>query len=146
MIVMTIIALIAGLSYPSISSGLESLRLRAASDAIVALLNAAVDRADRSQQLVEVVISPKDNAVTARTADERFRRRIDVPEPVRILAVQPVLALPNTHPDDVRRFFIYPGGTVPRIGIEIGNGNGRRRLVRVDPISGFPRSEVLEQQ
>src|SRR5947208_1406758 len=42
MIVVTLIALVAGLSYPSLSSGLETLRLRSASDAIVALLNTSV--------------------------------------------------------------------------------------------------------
>ena len=61
LIVVTLIALVAGLSYPSVASGLDSLRLRSASDAIVAFLNTALDRADRRQQAVEIRISPREN-------------------------------------------------------------------------------------
>src|SRR5579871_5762521 len=70
LIVVTLIAIVAGLSLPSISSGLDSLRLRSASDSIVALLNTSLDRADRRQQAVEILISPRDNAIVARSADQ----------------------------------------------------------------------------
>src|SRR5437868_6598836 len=69
LIVMTIVALVAGLTFPSIATGLDSLRLRSASDSIVSLLNTALDRADRRQQAVEITISPKENSIVARSAD-----------------------------------------------------------------------------
>ncbi len=40
-----------------------------------------------------------------------------------------------------RRFLFYPGGAVPRIGIEIVNPSGRRRIVSVDPVTGAARIE-----
>lgn len=130
LIVVTLIALVAGLSFPSVSSGIESLRLRSASDSIVALLNTALDRADRRQQAVEIRISPKENALSARSADMGFVRELTLPETIHIV-----------NPTEMRRFLLYPGGAVPQIAVEIATKSGRRRQVEVDPITGVPRAE-----
>ena len=143
LIVMTLIALVTGLSYPSIASGLDSLRLRSASDGIVAFLNTALDRAERRQQVVEIAILPHENAITARAADLGFVRRLDIPDTISIISVSPSDQGP---PDEPRRFLLYPGGSVPRIGIEIANKQGRRRMVSVDPVTGVPESRVEPQQ
>jgi prepilin-type N-terminal cleavage/methylation domain-containing protein len=139
LVVVLLIALLAGLSYPAVASGVDSLRLRSASDAIVAFLNTALDRADRRQQAVEISISPRDSVLTARSADAGFVRRLDLPEAVHIAGVRPGAEI---SPDQPRRFLVYPGGSVPAIGIEIVNNSGRRRLVSIDPITGVPRSEL----
>lgn len=139
MVVVTLIAIVAGLSYPSVASGVDSLRLRSASDAIVAFLNTALERADRRQQAVEISISPKDSVLVARSADLGFVRRLDLPEAVHIAGVRPAAEI---NPDEPRRFVVYPGGAVPRIGIDIVNNSGRRRTVSIDPITGVPRSEL----
>src|SRR5271168_1193839 len=89
LIVATLIALVAGLTLPSVTSGLDSLRMRAASDSIVALLNTSLDRADRRQQAVEILISPGENAIIARSADNGFTRRVDLLEPIHITAILP---------------------------------------------------------
>jgi prepilin-type N-terminal cleavage/methylation domain-containing protein len=141
LIVVTLIALMTGISYPSVASGVDSLRLRSASDGIVGFLNTAIDRADRRQQVIQVWISPRDNLMTARSPDQEFSRRFELPATVRILSVQPRA---QTATDEPRAFLFYPGGTVPPIGVEIVNQAGRRRLVRIDPITGVPRSEVEE--
>jgi prepilin-type N-terminal cleavage/methylation domain-containing protein len=141
LIVMALIAVIAGLTFPAVASGLDSLRLRSASDSIVSFLNKAFDRAERRQRAVEVWISPQDNAITAVSADAGYEQRLDVPEPIRILSILP--ALPYVDPGITRRFLLYPGGAPPHIAIEIGNPQGKRRLISVDPITGFPRSEAV---
>lgn len=142
MIVVTLIALVAGLSYPSVSSGVDSLRLRSASNAIVGFLNTALDRAERRQQAVEISISPRENALIARSADMGFVRRLDLQEPIRIVSVQSQVP---SDPDEPRRFLCYPGGAAPHIVLEIANRQGRRRMVSVDPLTGVPRSEVEPQ-
>jgi hypothetical protein len=137
MIVMGLIALMAGLSYPAVSSGLDTLRLRSTSDAIVSFLNIALDHAERRQQAVEVIVSPRENTLLARTADLGFTRRLDIPAQIHIVSVQP--ALPTVlDPQEPRRFLLYPGGSVPRIGIEISTLQGRKRMVTVDPVTGSP--------
>ena len=132
MIVMTLISLIAAVAFPAVAAGLDSLRLRAASDSIVGFLNKALDRADRRQRVVEVWISPMSNGLSAVASDASYTDHIDVPEPVHIISVLPA-----------ERFLLYPGGAPPRIAIEIGNQQGRRRLISVDPITGFPHAEAI---
>lgn len=137
LIVVALIGMMAGLSYPAVSSGLDTLRLRSTSDAMVSFLNIALDHADRRQQVVEVVVSPRENLLLSRTADLGFSRRLDIPAQIRIVSVQPPLPT-VADPGEPRRFLLYPGGSVPQIGIEISTLQGRKRLVSVDPITGSP--------
>jgi prepilin-type N-terminal cleavage/methylation domain-containing protein len=143
LIVVALIAMIAALSYPSITSGLDTLRLRSASDSIVSFLNIALERADRRQQAVEVIISPRENSLLSRTADLGFSRSLEIPAQIHIVSVQPALPI-SFDPQERRRFLLYPGGSVPGIGVEISTLQGRKRMVSVDPVSGSPRSEVVQ--
>jgi prepilin-type N-terminal cleavage/methylation domain-containing protein len=143
LIVMTLIGLLAGISFPSINSGIDSLRLSAASDSVVSFLNAGLNRAERRQQLIEIAVSKSERSLTMRSSDPGFLRRIELPEGITIVAIFP------ESPDEQetgRRFVLYPGGTLPRIGLELANRRGARRIVRVDPITGAPRIERVEGQ
>ena len=62
-VVVAIIALMVGISYPSISAGLDSVRMSSATGSVAAFLNAAVTHAQRRQQGVELVISPKEGVL-----------------------------------------------------------------------------------
>ena len=46
--------------------------------------------------------------------------------------------------DSVRRILLLPGAAVPGIGIQLSNRHGSRRIVRLDPMTGFPRVESVE--
>lgn len=142
LVVVTIVSLLVAVSFPSLASGVDSLRLRSASNAIVAFFNTALDRSERRQQAVEIRITPKDNALIARSADDQFDRRLELPDGVRIDSVAPLV---EGNPTDPRRFLVYPGGSVPKIAIEIENKSGRKRLVSLDPITGAARSELEGQ-
>jgi prepilin-type N-terminal cleavage/methylation domain-containing protein len=139
LIVVTIVGLIAGIAFPAVSAGLETLRLRSASDSLVGFLNGALNRAERRQEFAEIDISPRDNAVYLTTPS--VSRELDMPSGVTIRAVWPKI------PGDLegrRRFLLLPGGTVPGIGIEIANRKGTRRLVRVNPMTGVPEVQPLD--
>jgi hypothetical protein len=142
LIVVALIALIAGMSYPSVSSGLDSLRLRSASDAIIGFLNSALARADTRQQVVEILISPQDGTMTAQSGDHGFSKRLEIANPVKILSVRPAAIADSEEQGQTRRFLIYPGGSIPKITIEIGNSQGRKRLVSMDPVTGVPQSQL----
>ncbi len=141
LITVALVALIAGLVYPSMTSGLDSLRMRSTSNEVVRLLSAALDRADRRQQVVEIQVLPSDNAIQARTGDGGFFRRITLPEPMRIGAILP--AVPGAPQGLARRFLVYPGGTVPAVSIEIVHPKGGRRLVSLDPLTASARAQVV---
>jgi len=138
LIVVTIIGLIAGISFPAVSSGLESLRLASASDSLVSFLNAGLNRAGRRQEAVEVAISTKDNAVFLTSAS--LSRKLEMPSGVTIQQVWPKLPEETDAP---RLFILLPGGAIPRIGIEISNRKGVHRIVRVNPMTGVPEIERI---
>jgi prepilin-type N-terminal cleavage/methylation domain-containing protein len=138
LIVMALIALVAGMAAPSVSAGLDSLRLRSTSDAIVGFFNTALARADTRQQVVEIVISPQEGTLVAISADGAFRKRLEIASPVRILSIGPAFG-DQAGP---RRFLVYPGGTVPKITIEIANSQGRKRLISIDPVTGVPQADA----
>lgn len=138
MIVVTMIAIVAGVSYPAVSSGLETLRLRSTADAIAGLLNTSLERADRRQQAVEIQIFAKQGLLIARSADLGFTRRVEMPE---FLHITDILPHVPAGIEEMRRVIVYPGGAPPAIGIEISTPEGRKRMVRIDPITGVPQSQ-----
>lgn len=142
LVVMTIIGLLAGLSYPSVSAGVDSVRLRSATDSVASILNSAVNRSERRQEAVEVVISPKENAISLYSNTPGFERRLKMPEGVTLEAVLPA----EPEEEGPRRLVLMPGGTVPAIGVQIANHHGSRRIVRLDPMTGFPRVESVNKE
>jgi prepilin-type N-terminal cleavage/methylation domain-containing protein len=141
LVVMAIISLLAGISFPAISAGLDSVRLASAANSVVSFLNAALNRAERRQQVMEVTISVRENALSLYSAEPGFERKLEMPDGVRIEEILPRLEEEEQGP---RRFLLMPGGTAPRIGIQIGNRRGARRIVSVDPAIGMPQVEVPE--
>src|SRR5258708_9227604 len=87
LIVVTIIGLIAGISFPAVTSGINSLRLSSASDSLVSFLNGAMNRAERRQDVVEIAISMQDNSLTLTTAG--LVRKLEMQSVVTIKAVWP---------------------------------------------------------
>ena len=142
LVVVAIISLMVGLSFPAITSGIESLRLNAATNAVAQFFNSALNRAERRQQVVEVTVSKAENAIWMRSTESGFLRRLEMPEGVLIAGVLPKLA---TDTESARTFLLYPGGTVPQFGVQLINRRQVERVVRVDPMTGVPRVEAPEQ-
>jgi len=139
MVVITIIALLAGLSFPSVAAGVDSVRLRSATDSLAAFLNAAVTRAERRQEPVEVIISAKSNTLSLYSNDPGSARELKMPDGIAIEAVSPK----DPEEDGSIRLLLLPDATVPGIGIQLGNHHGSHRLIHLDPMTGFPRVESV---
>jgi prepilin-type N-terminal cleavage/methylation domain-containing protein len=139
MAVVAIIGLIAAISFPAVGAGLESIRLASATNSIVAFINSGLNRAERRQQGVEITVSIPEHSLTMLSTEPGFSRSISLPEGVTIARVLPPLHAGSEEP--VRKFYLFPAGAVPRIGIEIANRRGDRRLVRIDPTTGVPMIE-----
>jgi len=142
MVVVGLISLMVGISFPAITSGIDSMRLKAASNSVVSFLDAGLSRAERRQQVIEITISKPDNSIEMQSSGPGFSRRLQMPEGVSIVQVLP--PLPD-NPDAPRMFFLYPGGTVPPFGVQLINRRNVQRVVRVDPITGVPHVEAVEQ-
>ena len=140
LVVCSIIGLIVAVSFPSFSAGLDSVRMSSATGMVSSFLNSAVNRAERRQQAVEIIVSPKDNLLTMYTNEPGFERKLQMPGGVTIQAVLP--AIGDEPPDSPRQLMLMPGATAPGIGILLANQHGSRRIVRLDPMTGFPRVEI----
>jgi len=142
LVVTAIISLMVGISIPAITSGIDSLRLNSATNSVVAFFNSALNRAERRQQVMEVTISKTENVLWMRSTEPGFVRKLEMPDGVRIVDVLPKLTEENDAP---RSFLLYPGGSVPQFGVQLINRRRVERIVRVDPITGVPRVERIEQ-
>ena len=138
-VVMAIIATIAGISYPAISAGMESIRLSTAADSVASFLNAAMNRCERRQEAIELIISAPDRALSVYA--DGYERKLVLPDGISLEAVLGVAADNRGGP---QRFILLPGGTPPRAAVQLVNRKGARRIVRVDPMTGIPRIEVPE--
>ena len=139
---MTIIGLIAGISIPSVAAGIDSVRVSTASQSIASFLNAALTRADRRQQPMELVILPKENRIVMYSNEPGFERELKMPDGITIEAVLPKIE-DSTDMQEGRRVILLPGATAPGIGVQIANGHGARRLIHLDPMTGFPKIESV---
>ena len=128
LIVVMIIGIIAGVSFPALTSGLSSVRLSSASGSAASFLTSAMNRVERRELPAAVVISPKENQLAIYTAasGEKAEMTLQMPQGVSIEG------------DEQRRYLLQPGGTFPRITLILRNDKGARRSVKVDPATGVP--------
>jgi len=145
LIVVALIGILAGISYPAVSAGLDSVRITSSSDDVATFLNSAVNRAERRQQPVEVVIAPRENRLTMVSTEPGFERVLQLPDGVSLEAVLPPVENEERGPEGIppRRLILMPGATVPGIGVQLANRHGARRIIRLDPMTGFPRVESV---
>src|SRR5262245_35276640 len=96
LLVTALIALMVGVSFPAVTSGVDSIRLVSATDAVAAFLNGALNRAERRQQVMEVTISREQHKLVLRSSEPGFLRELTLPVGVRVV---------NASSDHV---FLYP--------------------------------------
>ena len=141
LVVVSLISLMIGISFPAFTSGIDSLRLNGATNSVVSFFNTGLSRAERRQQVVEITISKAENSLTMRSTEPGFLRKLELPEGV---AINHILPEAPENPDAPRIFVLYPGGTVPRFGVALVNRRNVEKIVRVDPITGVPEVEQSE--
>ena len=139
MVVVIVIALVVSISTPSISAGIDAVRLATATSSVAAFLNSASNRAERRQRPVELVIAAK--SLQFVSTDAGSERQLTLPDGI---AMEPISALPSEDAEGGSRWLFMPGGAVPSVAIQLTNQHGGRRTVRLDPMTGFPRVESVE--
>jgi len=140
LVVMGIIGIIAAITAPSVAAGLDAVRMASATQSVAAFINGAVNRAERRQQPIELVISLKENKFTMYSNEPGFVRELKLPDGIAIDSVQPA---EEEAADGIRRLILMPGASVPAIGVQLINRRGGKRRVKLDPMTGFPRTEIV---
>ncbi len=119
LVVVAILGIMSAITYPSITAGLDSLRLTTACDDVANVVAAAQNFAERRQRTVEVRITPRSVEATA----EGLNRRLSL-DPALTIAGEP------------RSIFVDPAAPLPGIAVDIFTKRGSRRSLKIDPISG----------
>src|SRR5437763_14071925 len=84
LVVVAIVATITGISFPTMTSGLDSIRMKSSADSTAAFLNGAMNRVDRRQEVLELVVDPKQNQLVLLSAEPGFRRSLERSEERRV--------------------------------------------------------------
>src|SRR3954454_22056496 len=127
LVVVTIVGLVTAVLAPSMMAGLDGVRMASASDNVASFLNTAVNRVERRQQVMEVIVSIKENKLVMMTNEPGFTRELKMPEGIVIEAVLPHNDSENP---EFRRLILLPGASVPGIGIQLLNQHNNRRIIR----------------
>jgi Tfp pilus assembly protein FimT len=141
LVVVAIIGLMIVISFPTVTAGLDSVRMSSATGQVSSFLNAAANRAERKQEAVALVVSPKENLLAMYSNDPKSDRKLKLPDGISIQQILP--AFEGQTPDQPRQLVLMPGGAAPALGIVLANSHGSRRLVHLDPMTGFPRVESV---
>jgi prepilin-type N-terminal cleavage/methylation domain-containing protein len=143
LVVVAIIGVIAAVTAPSVASGLDAVRMASATRSVAAFVNAAVNRADRRQQPIELTISARENKLSVYSNEPGYERELQLPDGISIDAVLP---RGQDAGDGVTRLVLMPGASVPGVGIQLVDRRGARRLIKLDPMTGFPRTEIVKPE
>lgn len=130
MVVLAIIGLIVGVTLPAATNGLSSVRLKGASSDVSSFLNSALNRAERHEQVMEIIVYPKQRKLQLDSTEPGYSRTLEMPAGVEIAGESPV------------RILLMPGSAPPRVVIDLFNDRGMHRIVKLDPVTGVPEVVV----
>jgi prepilin-type N-terminal cleavage/methylation domain-containing protein len=139
LVVVVVIAIIMSISTPSVTAGIDAVRLNTASSSVAVFLNAADNRAERSQRPVELIVSGK--LLQYISTDAGSHRELVLPDGI---TAQVAGAPGGDDPQTAGRILFMPGGAVPAVAIGLSNQHGGRRIIRLDPMTGAPHVEHAE--
>lgn len=134
MIVVSIIAAIASVSFPSLISGLAGVRLSSSAGDAASFFTSALNRVERREQAAAIVVEPALNRVAVFTAASGTK-------PAAELDLPPGITIEG---ETARRYVVYPGGAFPLIDLVLKNEKGARRRIRIDPVTAVPKIERVE--
>lgn len=141
LLVVVLIALLAGLSFPAVNSGLDAVRLRSAADAASSVLHQAAMKSERRQEPVEVIFDKAAGVITVRGLRAGSETAVELGEGITISAVNPEPPGPE---QSVRSILLMPGAAFPRIEVVVANRRGNRKAVVLDPVTGAPSVSAVE--
>jgi prepilin-type N-terminal cleavage/methylation domain-containing protein len=136
LIVVSIIAAIVSVSFPSLTAGLAGIRLTSAAGSTASFITSTLNMVDRREAACSLVISPAENTLAVFTAAGGDK-------PVKRLAMPVGIAIEG---EETRRFLLFPGGAAPRIVVILRNEKGSKRSIRIDPVTAVPKIERVQAQ
>ena len=132
LVAMALAGMIMAISFPSLTSGLDGVRLQASGRRVGAFLNAAHEHAEREQIPVEVTV--ESTRLRALAADGQWERTLGLTDGVEVPAPEGEV--------QTRRLVLLPGVPVPRFRVPLRTSRGRYLTVETNPLTGVPQIEA----
>jgi prepilin-type N-terminal cleavage/methylation domain-containing protein len=141
LVVVAIMGIMIAITLPSATAGLDSVRLNTATGSVAAFLNSADNLCHRRQAPVEITIAPTEMAMFGPGVE----RHLKLPDGIAIAAAGGGESN-SIGPENAGKILIMPGAPAPGTAIELVNHHGMRRIVKLDPMTGFPRIESVDSK
>jgi prepilin-type N-terminal cleavage/methylation domain-containing protein len=125
LVTVAIIGLMLSISYPTLTTGLDGFRLRAAVDRAGTLFQQARLEADRRHQPVQLTADPISNQLRALAVDSSWRETLEFAEGVRI-----------AQPGEQRNWMLFPGTPPPQVRLLLEAQTGGRRGFSINVFTG----------
>jgi|SRR5579884_748406 len=138
LVAMAIAGMILAISFPSVTRGLDGVRLQSSARRVAAFINLARAQADRDQTPVELRIDPAANRFLALSAAGNWGRDLALESGVKITNILPA-ASAGAFSLDPRSFVLLPNTPAPRFQVRLTSEMGRTLTVAVDPLTGVPQ-------
>ena len=125
LVAMAIVALMVSISYPTMTRGLDGIRLKTAVDRAGTFFNAARQAADRRQRPVQFTVDPERNQLTTLSADGSWEDHLVLDERTKVAfpsKVQSLILYPGDPPPEFRLFLKAPDGTGAGLKINVFTG------------------------
>jgi prepilin-type N-terminal cleavage/methylation domain-containing protein len=129
-VVLAIIGLLVAITLPGTTNGLSSVRLKGAAGDVATFMNSALNRAERHEQVMEIIVYPKENKLVLDSSEPGYTRTLNMPSGISIAGDNPL------------RILLMPGSAPPRAAIDLYNERGNHRIVKLDSVTGVPEVVV----
>jgi prepilin-type N-terminal cleavage/methylation domain-containing protein len=126
LVTLAIISLLVGVSLPSVANGLTGIRLKSAASDVAVFLTGALNRAERHEQTMEIIVYPKENKLVLVSTEPGYAKTLEMPAGIHITGDNPM------------RILLMPGSAPPRVAIDLFTDHGSHRIVKLDPVTGVP--------
>jgi prepilin-type N-terminal cleavage/methylation domain-containing protein len=103
LVAMAIVAVIASISYPSFTAGLDGIRLKTANNKASSFFMAARNRADRFQSAVQLTADPEKNELRAVSVDGKWEDRLKFESGIEVAS-----------PEEAVSLILFPGNPPPQ--------------------------------
>jgi prepilin-type N-terminal cleavage/methylation domain-containing protein len=127
LIVMAIVGLMLGVTYPNVTAGLDGIRLKTCVSRAGAFWAAARQRADRFQEVVQVTVDPAAGELRALAADSTWSDSYKLDPSIRVAGLKEPVS-----------YLLYPGTPSPQFELFLETESGGRSGVRVNVLTGVP--------
>jgi len=125
LVTLAIISLIVSIAYPSMTTGIDGIRLRTSVDNIATLFTEARNMSDRFQTPVQITVAPGEDRLHAATIDGAWQKIYELPDRVHIVI-----------PSDTGTVVLYPGSPTPGLRMLLEAEYGGRTGLRFNIFTG----------